>query len=71
MLKLLVLPAFFVAVLVGVVAGLQYASGDRARAVETAKGGLVLVLEVIKVMAITIVIVLLMLLGAIFYFTQN
>lgn len=71
MLKLLVLPALFVALLVGIVAGLQYASGDRATALRTVEGVPALVLEVIKVMAIFTITALLVLLSALFYFFKN
>lgn len=58
MLKLIFIPALFVAVLVGIVAGLQYMSGERAEAIRTMEGGLVLVSKTIQAVAIGVVIAL-------------
>lgn len=67
MLKLIFIPAVFVAVLVGAVAGLQYMSGQRAEAIRTAEGGLALVGKTILAVLTGMLVVGTLFVGALIY----
>ncbi|MEP7162234.1 MAG: hypothetical protein ABI747_00510 [Candidatus Moraniibacteriota bacterium] len=71
MLKLIFVPALFVAVVVGVIAGLQYMSGDRAEAIRTAEGGVALVAKTIQAVLIGVVITEVLFVGAFIYFLKS
>lgn len=55
MIRLIIVPLFLVALIVGIIAGMQYMSGDRAQAIKTTEGGLALVAETMKYVLIGIV----------------
>lgn len=55
MIRLIIVPLFLLAMIVGCIAGMQYMSGDRAEAIKTAQGGLAVVAETVKYIFIGIV----------------